>query len=113
MIQVAKAEFESDQRFSRLSRGDHDYMLLIKSAAKKSNGVFLWLRLATRHLLRGIGNQYSVFQLAEILQSMPEGVSDMFQTMLDKLLARPDCVRVAITLLCLSDPTLPKSTIST
>lgn len=44
---------------------------------------------------------------------MPEGVSDMFQTMLDKLLARPDCVRVAITLLCLSDPTLPKSTIST
>jgi hypothetical protein len=109
MIQVAKAELESDQRLSRLSRGDHDYMLLIKSAVKKSNGVFLWLRLATRHLLRGIGNQYSVSQLAEILQSMPEDVYDMFQTMLDKLLARPDCVRVAITLLCLSDPTPPKS----
>ncbi|CZR62711.1 uncharacterized protein PAC_12608 [Phialocephala subalpina] len=108
MLQAAKSEFESDERLSRFSPGDHDYMLLIKSAVEKSNGVFLWLRLAIRHLLRGIGNQYSVSQLAEIIQSMPEDVSDMFQNMLDKLLARPDRVRVAITLLCLSDPTLQK-----
>ena len=108
MLQAAKSEFENDERISRFLPGDHDYMLLIKSAVGKSNGVFLWLRLAISHLLQGIGNQYSISQLAEIIQSMPEEVSDMFQNMLDKLLARPDRVRVAITLLCLSDPTLQK-----
>ncbi|KAG4439196.1 hypothetical protein IFR05_005317 [Cadophora sp. M221] len=108
MLQAAKSEFENDDRLARFSPGNHNYMSLIKFAVEKSNGVFLWLRLAIRHLLRGIGNQYSVFQLAEIIECMPEDVSDMFQNMLDKLLARPDHVRVAITLLCLSDPTLRK-----
>ncbi|KAI0907600.1 hypothetical protein F4823DRAFT_548322 [Ustulina deusta] len=105
MFQTAKSEFESDERLSRFPPGGHDYMPLIKSAVEKSNGVFLWLRLAIRHLLRGIGNQYSISQLAEIIQSMPDDVSDMFQNMLDKVLARPDRVRAAITLLCLSRPT--------
>ncbi|KAI8623171.1 hypothetical protein F5Y19DRAFT_482009 [Xylariaceae sp. FL1651] len=106
MLQAAKSEFESDERLSRFPLGGHYYMPLIKSAVEKSNGVFLWLRLAMRHLLRGMGNQYSVSQLTEILQFIPDDVSDMLQNMLDKVLARPDRVRVAITLLCLSRPTL-------
>jgi hypothetical protein len=106
MLQAAKSEFESDERLARFPLGGYYYMPLIKSAVKKSNGVFLWLRLAMRHLLRGMGNQYSVSQLTEIIQSMPDDVSDMFQNMLDKVLARPDRVRAAITLLCLSRPTL-------
>ncbi|KAI0104316.1 hypothetical protein GGR51DRAFT_572770 [Nemania sp. FL0031] len=109
MLEAAKSELESDERLSRFQLGRHDYLPLAKSAVEKSNGVFLWLRLALRHLLRGIGSQYSITQLEEILQSMPNDVSDMFQNMLDKVLARPDRVRVAITLLCLSRPALKET----
>ncbi|KAJ8131293.1 hypothetical protein O1611_g2333 [Lasiodiplodia mahajangana] len=106
MIEAAKSELENDERLSRFQPDRHDYLTLAKSAVEKANGVFLWLRLALRHLLRGIGSQYSISQLEEIIQSMPNDVSDMFRNMLDKILARPDRVRAAITLLCLSRPAL-------
>jgi hypothetical protein len=107
MIQVAQDELGSTERHATLG-SDPDYGLLIKSAVNKANGVFLWLHLALRHLVRGIDSQFSTPQLAEMLHAMPGDVSEMFQKMLDKVLARPDCFRVALTLLCLSNPELSR-----
>ncbi|KAK4139842.1 uncharacterized protein C8A04DRAFT_32674 [Dichotomopilus funicola] len=111
MIQAAQEELRSAITYSGVvvSPSNLDgYDILIKPAVAKANGVFLWLRLAIRHLVRGIGNAYSATELGDMLHAMPEDVSVMFQTMLDRLLARPDRVRVAITLLSLADPSLPK-----
>lgn len=103
MIEAAQDALRRTERHSTLS-SNPNYVLLIKSTVAKANGVFLWLQLALRHLVRGIDSAYSILQLAELLDFIPGDVSAMSQKMLDKLLARPDRVRVAITLLILSDP---------
>ncbi len=106
MILVAQDEVNRAREHGTSSSCRLDCMALIRSAVKKADGVFLWLRLVMRHLVRGIKNAYSAPQLADMLHCIPEDVSAMFHMILDKLLARQENSRVAITLLSLSDPVL-------
>lgn len=58
---------------------------LLTAVVDRADGVFLWVRLVTDELLRGMGDSYSIRQLIDKLESIPVGLENMFQRMLDSI----------------------------
>lgn len=58
---------------------------LVNEISRKAQGVFLWVRLAVRSLLRGMTNDDSIEILRERLLQYPEKLNDFFQRMFDRI----------------------------
>lgn len=87
-------EFEQDEQSVSVRAQSERYSRLVQSIVEKADGVFLWVRLATREILSGLGNSYSISQLEEELQQLPEGLEAMFRKMLTSI-RKPDRMRAA------------------
>ncbi|KAF2228710.1 hypothetical protein EV356DRAFT_537856 [Viridothelium virens] len=94
-------EFERDERFLSVCAHDKRYARLVESLVNKAEGVFLWVRLVMRELLTGMGNSYSISQLEEELDQLPEGLETLFRKLLTSI-RRPDRMRAARTFLILT-----------
>ena len=58
---------------------------LIAAVVRKANGVFLWVFLVVRELLKSLDNNDSARDLKRRLDSMPPGLEDYFRHMFDTL----------------------------
>ncbi|KAI9660684.1 MAG: hypothetical protein M1821_010036 [Bathelium mastoideum] len=75
-------ELEHDERFPTVFAQDKRCERLVNRLTTKADGVFLWVRLAMRELLSGIGNNYSFSQLEEELDQLPEDLETLFRKLL-------------------------------
>ena len=87
-------KFEHDERFLGVCAQDRRYAQLVDSLIEKADGVFLWVRLATDELLKGMGNRYSVSQLKEQLNQLPGDLEALLRKLL-KSICKPDRMRSA------------------
>ncbi|KAL9082858.1 MAG: hypothetical protein Q9165_008757 [Trypethelium subeluteriae] len=94
-------EFEHDERFLSVYAQDKRYARLVESLVEKAEGVFLWVRLVMRELLTGMCNSYSISQLEEELDQLPEGLETLFRKLLTSI-RKPDRMRAARTFLILT-----------
>lgn len=58
---------------------------LLDEIKRKAQGVFLWVRLVVRSLIKGLDNDDSIEQLGERLQEYPDTLDGYFQRMLDRI----------------------------
>jgi hypothetical protein len=80
-----KDQLEEDTRFSTLSHQDDSYYQLITEIVDKSNGVFLWVFLVVRSLLRGLTDDNDMTALLVRLSHLPADLEDYFRQMLDSV----------------------------
>ncbi|EKJ71649.1 hypothetical protein FPSE_08095 [Fusarium pseudograminearum CS3096] len=73
-------QFETVFTFSR-----HFFSDLVKQLLKKAGGVFLWIRLATQSVIRGIKNKDSEEMLISRLEQLPEKLEDLYYDMWKRL----------------------------
>jgi len=101
MEKFVQDEFFGDERFLDAREKDDGYCQLIRNIVDRADGVFLWVRLVTRDLLSGIGNSYSVAELQQRLDSMPEGLRALFESMFASI-PRADFKSIARTILVMT-----------
>ncbi|KAI4198692.1 MAG: hypothetical protein LQ346_002712 [Caloplaca aetnensis] len=83
----------SMERHSNLKSED-DITSLVVELARKASGVFLWLDLMTRDLIRGSKNGDTIEELQTRLATTPDAINGLYEYMLQKLdrLYLEDCV---------------------
>lgn len=72
------------QRFPE-DPGDETLEWFVEELVTKSEGVFLWARLAAKRLVRGLRVKNSIAQLKEHLELMPSDLNDLFASMWKRL----------------------------
>jgi hypothetical protein len=77
-----KDQLEADDRFMKLKSQDPQYLQLEKDIVNKAEGVFLWVFLVIRALLRGLTDDNDIDFLNERLESLPAGLEDYFTKIL-------------------------------
>ena len=85
MSKYIKDVLEDDNRFKRLSKKESQAQIFAEEIQDKANGVFLWVILAVRSLLRGLTEHDSVEELAERLKDIPKDLETFFQRILDSV----------------------------
>jgi hypothetical protein len=76
---------QTNQKMQKLNKSNPSgAALLIKGIVMKANGVFLWVRLATRSLLAGLRNQDSIADLQNRLDELPSDLNLLY----DHIIAR-------------------------
>jgi hypothetical protein len=78
---------EVDQRFLELDEedGETPKQDVIEAIVDLAHGVFLWVVLVVRDLLRGMSNDDTVTVLQKRLHSLPPTLEEYFQLMLDRI----------------------------
>jgi hypothetical protein len=81
-----KDNLEQDLRFKRLKRQDGLATTeLVEEIRSKSCGVFLWVYLVVRSLLRGLRNSDRIPDLRRRLYELPGELEEYFELMLDSI----------------------------
>lgn len=80
-----KGMLEEDGRFSTLARQDPQASELVSEIREKAQGVFLWVFLAVRSLLRGLSEDDSVAKLHQRLRSLPSDLKQFFSRILTSI----------------------------
>lgn len=82
--QFVTEEFFANIKVQKLIKDKPDHIAnnLKFSLIQKAQGVFLWLRLATKNLLRGITNRDSSDTLQQRLDELPNDIDDLYTDML-------------------------------
>lgn len=62
-----------------------EFYVSTRDVVEKADGVFLWMRLVTEELLKGMGDRCSVSQLKKRLESIPVGLEGMFHLMWEQI----------------------------
>ncbi|KUI65502.1 hypothetical protein VM1G_01186 [Cytospora mali] len=79
-------KLEEDERFKRLqSKNNTAASDLINDVTIRSEGVFLWVFLVVRSLLRGLRNQDDLAILRQRLEALPVDLSAFFDRILDSI----------------------------
>ncbi|TGO55227.1 hypothetical protein BCON_0095g00410 [Botryotinia convoluta] len=69
----------------RITQIDKRYWNLIEQISNKSRGVFLWVVLAVREILKGLTHQDTIFELEARLEDIPPGLDEVFDRMLNTI----------------------------
>ncbi|MCJ1439488.1 hypothetical protein MMC27_008882 [Xylographa pallens] len=77
--------FSENKRFSDLRQKDERYEELIYEIVEKAQGVFLWVVLIVRSLLRGFTYADRIVDLQKRLQLLPATLEDYFKHMLNQV----------------------------
>lgn len=86
ILNFVDSHFNADAGFARLKRREPEFASsLVQSIAKKSSGVFLWVRLVVRSLLNGLLNSDPLQALQSRLEEMPSDLEDFYEKMLDSI----------------------------
>ena len=90
MAQYIKDTLVNHESFARLTQEDKRSEMFIQELKSTANGVFLWVTLAVRSLLRGLakGDNFRMLQIR--LRSLPKDLDAFFSRMLDSV---EDCYR--------------------
>jgi hypothetical protein len=80
-----KDQLGDDVRFSSLQQQDASYDQLVREIVNKSNGVFLWVFLVVRSLLRGLTDDNDMKTLLVRLRALPADLKAYFRQMLDSV----------------------------
>jgi len=81
-----KDNLEEDARFLKLAEGDwRGASALAKAIQEKAHGVFLWVYLVVRSLLRGLVNSDQMSDLQRRLNELPEELEKYFELILDTI----------------------------
>ena len=77
-------------------QNQEDSQYLVNTVVSKSAGVFLWVDLVVRSLIRGINNEDSLETLQKRLWDLPEDLNDYFDRMLDTVEAvyQPEAAKI-------------------
>lgn len=75
----------ADSNFVRLASQDTQYLKLIEDITERAQGVFLWVYLAVRSLIRGSVDDNSIFQMQKRLDTFPSDLEGYFRQMLDSV----------------------------
>lgn len=62
-----------------------DVNMIFDSIVNKAEGVFLWVELVVKDLLRGLGNNDSLDQLVERVRILPSGIEELYAHMLSDI----------------------------
>jgi hypothetical protein len=90
-------ELEGEEIFRDWTqRNEQDSKYLVDTVVTKSAGVFLWVDLVVRSLIRGIRNEDTLDTLQDRLTGLPEELPDYFERMLDNVepVYRPDAAKI-------------------
>lgn len=74
-----KDQLEKDARFSKLTREDSGYRSLVEEIVRKAQGVFLWVFLVVRSLLRGLTDGNDIATLQQRLRRLPQDLEQYFK----------------------------------
>ena len=74
-----------DTRFLKLMSKDSRYWQLINDIVNKAQGVFLWVFLVVRSLLRGLTDDNDIYVLQDRLNHLPVDLEEYFRRMLDTI----------------------------
>ncbi|KAK0110315.1 hypothetical protein ONS96_001932 [Cadophora gregata f. sp. sojae] len=75
----------ADARFKKLKSEDPQYLQLEKDIVDKAEGVFLWVFLVIRALLRGLTDDNDIEFLKERLDTLPAGLEEYFTKILSTI----------------------------
>jgi hypothetical protein len=81
----AKNKLQEDTRFLRLMNQDHRCQSLIEDIVERSAGVFLWVYLVVRSLLRGLTDDNDVDTLQLRLDRLPADLENYFKQILETI----------------------------
>lgn len=85
MYSFVSDQFRQDERYTAIEDDIRQEFDLLSAIVNRSDGVFLWVRLVTVELLRGMGDNCSIQQLIKRLDSIPLGLKSVFEQMLDSI----------------------------
>ncbi|KFZ19148.1 hypothetical protein V502_03810, partial [Pseudogymnoascus sp. VKM F-4520 (FW-2644)] len=74
-----------DDRFQRVRENDERYEGLVEQILSKAQGVFLWVFLAVRELLKGLTHKDTMLYLEKRLKSIPPDLDRFFKRILDTI----------------------------
>lgn len=80
-----RAELEADDVFQSLLVEDSQYQQLIQDVVEKAQGVFLWVFLVFRSLLRGLADENEFSVLQKRLNHLPSDLEEFFLHILDSI----------------------------
>lgn len=83
LLSIPRVKLMAAQEPQRISESVKRH--LIYQIVEKSDGVFLWVDLAVKDLIRGINNEDSLEQLQERLDNLPRRLEDLYAHMLSKI----------------------------
>jgi hypothetical protein len=79
-------KFHSNSAFERLAKRDHQSATaLITNIVKKADGVFLWVRIVVKDILRGIRNLDNFSLLWARLNTLPKDLEPLFAHLISKI----------------------------
>ncbi|EDN93180.1 hypothetical protein SS1G_09046 [Sclerotinia sclerotiorum 1980 UF-70] len=92
---------------------DERYGNFIDKICDKSGGVFLWVALAVREILKGLTHEDTISELEARLESIPPGLEEFFERILDSIdeFYRPQASQILQMCLAADEP-LPLLTFS-
>ncbi|KAF2164988.1 hypothetical protein M409DRAFT_24889 [Zasmidium cellare ATCC 36951] len=85
MRDYMKGMLEGDPRFMKLAQADDRAHDLTTEIQKRAQGVFLWVFLVVRSLLRGLTEQDDIPMLQKRLRQLPTDLEHFFQLILDSI----------------------------
>lgn len=112
MYMFISDQFREDERYTTIEDNIRREFDLLSAIVDRSDGVFLWVRLVTVELLSGMGDHCSIPQLIKRLETIPLGLTNMFQKMLDSI-DRTERQRAAQMFLTMTHGSYLRSTVST
>lgn len=77
--------FNKNKRFKELSDRDSRYNDLVRIIDEKAQGVFLWVFLVVRELLKGFTNADTISMLQKRLEALPPKLEDYFHHMFNQI----------------------------
>ena len=85
IVQYVNDTIAKSHSFAQLQREDPECGNLISEIVEKSQGVFLWVFLVVRSLVRGLSNCDTVRNLQSRLRGMPQELEPYFSHMIDSI----------------------------
>ncbi|GAB7325496.1 hypothetical protein MBLNU13_g09505t1 [Cladosporium sp. NU13] len=85
MHEYVQGTLEGDERFSRLANREPQALTLITRIRDRAEGVFLWVFLVLRSLLRGLDEQDDTRELEQRLEQMPSDLDAYFRKIVDTI----------------------------
>ena len=104
--------FKKSTRFQELCRLDTRYSNFIQEIVDRAQGVFLWVTLVVRSLLKGFTNADDIPDLQERLRELPPTLEGMFRQMFDRIEPVYREQTAQVFLIALVAPNLPVMALS-
>jgi hypothetical protein len=79
------AELSQDQRFIKQLAQDPQADQLVKDIVKRADGVFLWVELVVKQLLKGLSEEDDIEDLQRRLNNLPDSLEEYFKEMIKRI----------------------------